>query len=93
MQLATLLLQSCAEERGADLSVRFHCSLTHEEIGEYIGLSRETVTRNPTDFKNLDLVEQHGSTQVGDVRRSPGHSTVTAQREPTAHEAIQGESE
>ena len=41
--------------------MRIHCSLTHEEIGEYIGVSRETVSRNLTDFKNLDLVEQHGS--------------------------------
>ena len=42
--------------------MRIHCSHTHEEIGEYIGVSRETITRNLTDFRNLDLVEQHGST-------------------------------
>ncbi len=60
-KLAMLLLQWCADGQQAEPGVRIHCSLTHEEIGEYIGLSRETVTRNLTDFKNLDLVEQNGS--------------------------------
>jgi len=62
MKLAMLLLQWCAEGQRAEPGVRIHCSLTHEEIGEYIGLSRETVTRNLTDLKKLDLVEQHGAT-------------------------------
>lgn len=61
MKLAMLLLQWCAEGQRAGLGVRFHCSLTHEEIGEYIGASRETVSRSLIKFKNLDLVEQHGS--------------------------------
>lgn len=60
-KLAMLLLQWCAEGQQEGLGRRFHCSLTHEEIGEYIGLSRETVTRTLTDLKSLDLVEQHGS--------------------------------
>jgi CRP/FNR family transcriptional regulator len=61
IKLAMLLLQWCAKGQRVGLGVRIHCSHTHEEIGEYIGLSRETVTRNLSDFKNLDLVEQHGS--------------------------------
>jgi CRP-like cAMP-binding protein len=61
MKLAMLLLQWCAEGQRAELGVRIHCPLTHEEIGEYVGLSRETVTRSFTEFKNLDLVEKHGS--------------------------------
>jgi len=60
-KLAMLLLQWCAKGQRAGPGVRIHCSHTHEEIGEYIGVSRETITRNLTDFKNLDLVEQHGS--------------------------------
>jgi CRP-like cAMP-binding protein len=55
------LLQWCAKGQRAGLGVRIHCSHTHEEIGEYIGVSRETITRNLTDFKNLELVEQHGA--------------------------------
>jgi len=37
-------------------------TLTHEEIGETVGLSRETITRLFADFKRRHLVEIHGST-------------------------------
>ena len=37
-------------------------SLTHGEIGQHIGVSRETVSRTLNDFKNRELVEQRGST-------------------------------
>ena len=36
--------------------------MTHEEIGEFIGASRETVTRTLSIFKNRHLVAQHGCT-------------------------------
>ena len=36
--------------------------MTHEEIGEFIGASRETVTRTLSVFKNRHLVAQHGAT-------------------------------
>jgi len=41
---------------------RCRLAMTHEEIGELIGASRETVTRTLTVFKNLHLVAQHGCT-------------------------------
>jgi len=56
--LAAMERRGSADEQGS----RIHCSLTHGEIGEYIGVSRETISRNLADFKNLALVEQHGST-------------------------------
>jgi CRP/FNR family transcriptional regulator len=59
-KLARLLLQWCAGGKTDDIDTRFHCSLTHAEIGEHIGVSRETITRTLTDFKNRGLVEQHG---------------------------------
>lgn len=37
-------------------------ALTHEEIGEMIGASRETVTRVFADLKNRSVVERNGST-------------------------------
>jgi CRP/FNR family transcriptional regulator len=61
MKLAMLLLQWCAEGQRDGLGVRLHCSLTHEEIGEYIGVSRETISRSLINFRKLHLVEQHGS--------------------------------
>jgi CRP/FNR family transcriptional regulator len=62
LKLAKLFLQWGADGQRTGFGVRIHCSLTHEQIGEYIGLSRETVTRCLTKFKNKALVEQHGST-------------------------------
>jgi CRP/FNR family transcriptional regulator len=36
--------------------------LTHEEIAEFIGTTRETVTRTLSEFKNRNLVALQGST-------------------------------
>lgn len=62
IKLARLLLQWSAEGQRTRFGARIHCSLTHGEIGECIGISRETVTRNFTDFKNNELLQQRGST-------------------------------
>lgn len=44
--------------------LRAPLTLTHEEIAEMIGSSRETVTRLFSDFKRKRLLEVHGSTLV-----------------------------
>ncbi len=74
-QLRTVCLSSSVPERLAGVllvwsnsgaktesGVRCRLSLTHEEIGEFIGASRETVTRTFSKFKHRHLVAQHGST-------------------------------
>jgi CRP/FNR family transcriptional regulator len=63
-KLALLLLEWCGEGQRKERSARIHCPLTHGEIGQYIGLGRETVSRILTDFKNRELVEQRGTTLV-----------------------------
>jgi CRP/FNR family transcriptional regulator, cyclic AMP receptor protein len=63
-KLALLLLEWCGESQRKERSARIHCPLTHGEIGQYIGLGRETVSRILTDFKNRELVEQRGTTLV-----------------------------
>ncbi|MGA7343446.1 MAG: Crp/Fnr family transcriptional regulator [Terracidiphilus sp.] len=63
-KLARLLLEWCGEGQRTKRGARIHCSLTHGEIGEYIGVARETVSRTMTDLRNRDLVEQRGSTLV-----------------------------
>jgi CRP/FNR family transcriptional regulator, cyclic AMP receptor protein len=45
-----------------ETNARCRVSLTHEQIGEFIGASRETVTRTLSIFKNRRLVAQHGCT-------------------------------
>jgi len=62
MKLARLLVEWCAGGIETERGVRIEGSLTNEEIGEYIGVGRETVSRTMTDFKNRELLQKHGST-------------------------------
>ena len=64
-KLARLLLE-CAERHGRPQghAVSLRLTLTHEEIGQLIGASRETVTRLFTEFKGQRLIEVRGSTLV-----------------------------
>jgi CRP/FNR family transcriptional regulator len=44
--------------------LRFRMPLTHEELGNMAGISRETVTRTLSKFKNEKLIEQNGESMV-----------------------------
>lgn len=61
-RLARLLLGWSENSEKNDTGTRCRLAMTHEEIGEFIGASRETVTRTLSTFKNRHLVAQHGST-------------------------------
>jgi len=61
-KLARLLLDFSQSGHTTELGTRFRFSLTHEEIGEFIGTSRETVTRTLSAFKTRHLVDFKGST-------------------------------
>jgi CRP/FNR family transcriptional regulator, cyclic AMP receptor protein len=61
-KLARLLLDWSENGQTTDAGTRFHFPLTHEEIGEFIGTSRETVTRTLSTFKSRRLVSCHGAT-------------------------------
>jgi CRP/FNR family transcriptional regulator len=60
-KLARLLLDWSEDGQVTECGARFRFSLTHEEIGEFIGTTRETVTRTLTVFKNRRLVAFQGS--------------------------------
>ncbi len=47
-----------------EAGIRIQLTLTHEEIAEMIGSSRETVTRLFASFKKDKLIEVHGSTLI-----------------------------
>jgi CRP/FNR family transcriptional regulator, cyclic AMP receptor protein len=52
-------------ERGAATSpTQVKLALTHEEIGQMIGTSRETVSRLFAGFKKQHLIQQNGCTLV-----------------------------
>ena len=61
-KLARLLTQWSVEGRAGDGVVRMKMTLTHEELAQLIGSSRETVTRILGDFKRRGVVELSGAT-------------------------------
>jgi len=63
-KLAKLLLEWSLKNGGARQPERMKLTLTHEEIAQMIGTSRETVTRLFADFKKRQLIQLKGSTLV-----------------------------
>ncbi len=64
-KLAKLLLEwSSKDGKSAKPEPRLKLRLTHGEIGQMMGLSRETVTRVFADFRKQRLIQQNGSTLV-----------------------------
>jgi CRP/FNR family transcriptional regulator len=61
-KLARLLLDWSENGQRTEFGMRFRFSLTHGEIGEFIGASRETVTRTLSIFRSRRLISFHGST-------------------------------
>src|SRR5215467_1782508 len=62
-KLAKLLLEWTARNgEAAKLEPRLKLALTHEEIAQMIGTSRETVTRLFADLKKRQIVQSKGST-------------------------------
>jgi CRP/FNR family transcriptional regulator len=61
-KLARVLLEWCAEGKATKEGTKVKLPLTHEEIAEFIGTTRETVTRTLSEFKSRQLVALQGST-------------------------------
>ncbi|MDP9191421.1 MAG: Crp/Fnr family transcriptional regulator [Acidobacteriota bacterium] len=60
-KLAKLLLDWSASGEETPQGMRLQVLLTHEEIGQMIGTTRETVTRLLSDFKRKKLISVKGS--------------------------------
>jgi CRP/FNR family transcriptional regulator len=63
-KLARFLLDWCASHGHGKGEIRARLTLTHEEIAQTIGASRETVTRLLADFKKRQLLQIQGSTLI-----------------------------
>ena len=63
-KLAKLLLEWSEHAETKGLEQRVKVTLTHEEIAQLIGSSRETVTRSFTELKKKQLIQLKGSTLV-----------------------------
>ena len=61
-KLATFLLEWSSHGQKTKEGIRARLTLTHEEIGQIIGTSRETVTRTLGEFKSQQLATLKGST-------------------------------
>ena len=61
-RIARLILEWSHEDAAMSSTHGIKVALTHDEIGQIIGMSRETVTRTLTDFRKQHIAELHGST-------------------------------
>ena len=63
-KLARFLLEWCANHGDGKGEIRAKLTLTHEEIAQMIGASRETVTRLFANFKKKEFLQIKGSTLI-----------------------------
>lgn len=63
-KLARLLLQWTTDAKPVNGAIRLKLALTHEEMAQLIGSSRETVSRLLGDLKRQHVLELSGSTMV-----------------------------
>jgi CRP/FNR family transcriptional regulator len=68
-KLARLLLEWATDGEQTKDGIRIKVSLTHEEMAQLIGTSRETVTRVLGEFREKQLAHLHGSTLL--IRNKP----------------------
>ena len=61
-KLARLLLEWASDGEPTKDGIRVKVALTHEEMAQLIGTSRETVTRLLGEFRDKQLAQLHGST-------------------------------
>jgi CRP/FNR family transcriptional regulator, cyclic AMP receptor protein len=61
-KLARLLLEWSSDGENTKEGIRIKVSLTHEEMAQLIGTSRETVTRVLGEFREKNLAQLRGST-------------------------------
>lgn len=69
-KVAQFLLETASNGQSTNQGKRFHLGLTHEEISQIVGISRETVTRTMTEFKSKALIATKGAIVV--IRNESG---------------------
>jgi CRP/FNR family transcriptional regulator, cyclic AMP receptor protein len=68
-RLACFLLESAARGQETPKGIRFNLSLTHEEIAQVVGLTRETVTRTLAELRSKRLISTKGPSVL--IRNAP----------------------
>ena len=73
-KLSRFLLDLSADHGEKNGEIRLTLTLTHEEISQMIGASRETVTRLFADFKKKEFLQVKGSTLI--IKNKAGLESV-----------------
>jgi CRP/FNR family transcriptional regulator, cyclic AMP receptor protein len=63
-RFARFLLETAADGDINNGTVRVRLAMTHEEISQLVGTSRETITRLLSEFRRNDMAELKGSTLI-----------------------------
>jgi CRP/FNR family cyclic AMP-dependent transcriptional regulator len=63
-RFARFLLETAANGKVRNGRVRVRLAMTHEEISQLVGTSRETITRLLSEFRRNELAELQGSTLI-----------------------------
>jgi CRP/FNR family transcriptional regulator len=63
-RFARFLLETSADGEVTNGTVRARLAMTHEEISQLVGTSRETITRLLSEFRRNEMVELKGSTLI-----------------------------
>jgi CRP/FNR family transcriptional regulator, cyclic AMP receptor protein len=68
-RFARFLLDTAADSEVTNGTVRVRLAMTHEEISQLVGTSRETITRLLSEFRRNDMAELKGTTLI--IRNHP----------------------
>jgi CRP/FNR family transcriptional regulator, cyclic AMP receptor protein len=63
-RFAKFLLETAADGKVSNGTVRVRLAMTHEEISQLVGTSRETITRLLSEFRRNEMAELRGSTLI-----------------------------
>ncbi len=75
-KVARFLLEVAARGQETNQGIRMNLALTHEEIAQIVGVSRETVTRTLSQLKTRSLISVKGPTVV--IRNKTGLEALAA---------------
>jgi CRP/FNR family transcriptional regulator, cyclic AMP receptor protein len=75
-KVARFLLECSTSGRETNQGIRVNVALTHEEIAQVVGVSRETVTRTLSDFRQKSLIATKGPTVM--IRNKPALEALVA---------------
>ncbi len=75
-KVARFLLECATNGRETNHGIRVNVALTHEEIAQVVGVSRETVTRTLSDFRQKSLITTNGPSVL--IRNKPALEALVA---------------